>query len=62
MNVKLTKRQIEDYTELCRARDKGRLLTPNGLRFICAANNYDPEEIGKHFLEVLARFEADRQE
>ncbi len=27
----------------------------NSLRFICEANNYDPEAIGKHMLEVLAK-------
>ena len=53
MAEKLTKAQIEDYRKLCEARDHGRLLPPDGLRFICAANDYDPEKIGRHFLEVL---------
>ena len=26
----------------------GRILTPDGLRFICASFDYDPERIGKH--------------
>ena len=26
----------------------GRILTPDGLRFICASFDYDPEQIGKH--------------
>ena len=30
---------IEEYKELCSARDNGRLLTPNDLHFICEANN-----------------------
>ena len=51
----LTQKQIADYEQLCRDRSNGRLLTPDGLRFICEANNYDPEAIGQHFLEVLAK-------
>ncbi len=51
----ITKKQLEDYEQLCRDRNNGRLLTPDGLRFICEANNYDPEAIGRHLLEVLAK-------
>lgn len=58
MKKKLTQKQIADYEQLCRDRDSGRLLTPDGLRFICEACNYEPEAIGKHFLEVLASFRA----
>lgn len=54
MKKTLTQKQIADYEQLCRDRDSGRLLTPDGLRFICAAYNYDPEAIGQHFLEQLA--------
>ena len=54
MKKTLTQKQIADYEQLCRDRNNGRLLTPDGLRFICEANNYDPEAIGQHFLEVLA--------
>lgn len=56
MTERLSKKQIEEYKALCSARDNGRLLTPTGLRFICEANNNDPEAIGKHFLEALAKF------
>ena len=55
---KLTKKQIEDYNHLCYERDHGRLLTPDGLRFICEANNMDPEAIGKPLLECLAHMNA----
>lgn len=51
----ITKEQLEEYEQLRRDRDNGRLLTPDGLRFICEANNYNPEAIGRHFLEVLAK-------
>lgn len=52
---KLTKKQIADYEQLCRDRINGRLLTPDGLRFICEACHFDPEAIGQHFLEVLGQ-------
>lgn len=51
----ISKRQYDEYLRLCRRRDEGRILTPDGLHFICEANGYDPEKIGKHFLEVLPR-------
>lgn len=55
MTERLTKKQIEEYRQFCRDRDNGRILTPDGLRFICEANDYDAERIGKHFLELLPR-------
>ena len=58
---KLTQKQIEDYKQLCYDRNNGRILTPDGLRFIYEANNYDPEAIGQHFLEVLARFNSQKK-
>ncbi len=51
----LTQKQIADYRQLVKDRDNGRILTPDGLRFVCSANNYDPEAIGKYFLEMLAK-------
>lgn len=51
----ITKKQMAEYEQLKRDRDNGRLLTPDGLRFICEANGYDPEKIGKYFLEVLPK-------
>ena len=51
----ITKKQLAEYEQLKKDRDNGRLLTPEGLRFICEANGYDPEKIGKHFLEVLPK-------
>ena len=38
----ITKKQLEEYEQLRCDRDNGRLLTPDGLRFICEANNLDP--------------------
>jgi hypothetical protein len=52
----ITKKQLEEYERLRRDRDNGRLLTPDGLRLICAAYENDPEKIGIHMLEMLAKF------
>ena len=51
----MTKKQIADYNKLCQDRAHGRLLTPEGLAFICRANGYNAEAIGRHFLEVLPK-------
>ena len=56
---KLTDKQYEEYQRLCYARDHGRLLTPDGLRLVCAGLDYNPEAIGRHLLETLAKFQAD---
>ena len=59
MKRTLNKKQMADYEQLCRDRNNGRLLTPDGLRLICEANNYDPEAIGRHFLEVLGQMKME---
>lgn len=51
----ITKKELEDYKQLCKDRNEGKILTPDGLRFICQACNYNQEEIGKTMLENLAR-------
>ena len=47
--------EYEEYQKYLRDKNNGRILTPDGLRLICQANNYDAEKIGKHFLEVLPK-------
>ena len=54
----ISKKELEDYQRLCKDRNNGRILTPDGLRLVCEGLNKDPEAIGKHFLEALARFQA----
>lgn len=51
----LTNKEYEEYQAFLKEKSKGRILTPDGLRFICAANDYDPEKIGQHFLELLPK-------
>ena len=53
---KLTDKQYNEYQRILRDRDSARLLTPDGLRMICSAHEYDPEKIGLHFLTVLANW------
>ena len=36
-----------------------RTPTPDGLRIICASFDYDPEKIGKHMLDMLAKFRSE---
>lgn len=55
----ITKKELEDYKQLCKDRNEGKILTPDGLRFICRACNYNPEEIGKTMLENMARIYND---
>ena len=55
MKKTLTQKQIAEYEQYRYNRDNGRLLTPDGLCFICKAYDYNPEAIGKHFLELLPK-------
>ena len=57
MKKSLTQKQVTEYEQFCHDRDNGRLLTPEGLRLICSAYKYDPEAIGRHFLELLMKLE-----
>ena len=34
----------------------GRILTPDGLQIVCANFDYEPEQIGEHMMEMLAKF------
>ena len=51
----LTNKDYEEYQAFLKSKSQGRILTPDGIRFICAANDYDPEKIGQHFLELLPK-------
>ena len=55
----ITKKQQSEFEQLRRDRDNGRMLTPNGLRLICAAYDNDPEKIGIHMLETLTKFKSE---
>ena len=53
----ITKKELEEYRQMCYDKNHGRILTPEGIRFICEAHNYEPEAIGKYFLEILSRIQ-----
>lgn len=51
----ITNKEYEEFQKYKEDKLYGRVLTPDGLRLICAAENYDPEAIGKRMLETLAK-------
>ena len=52
----ITNKEYEAYEQYKTDRFYGRILTPDGLRVICAGLDNDPEKIGIHMLEMLAKF------
>ena len=40
--------EYEEFQKYPHDKNNGRILTPDGLWFICQANDYDPEKIGRH--------------
>lgn len=53
---RITDKEYEYFEEYKTAKINGQLLTPSGLNTICESFNYDPEKIGKHFIECNIRF------
>ena len=49
----LTNKQYEEYRQFKDLQLKGLPLTPNGVRFICEACDFDAEQIGQYFLDLL---------
>lgn len=47
--------EYEEFQKYLHNKNNGRILTPDGLRLIWQANDYDAEKIGQHFLEVLPK-------
>ena len=54
----ITQKELEDYQQLCRDRNNGKILIPDGLRLICEAYKNDPEAIGNHMLVTLIRMQS----
>ncbi len=53
---RITNKEYEKYQQYKTDMQHGRILTPNGLRVVCGGFDNDPEKIGIHMLEVLAKF------
>ena len=52
----ISNKEYEAYQQYQRDALYGRVLTPDGLRIICASLDNNPEKIGIHMLEMLAKF------
>ena len=52
----ISNKEYEKYQQYLTDQLHGRTLTLDGLRIICASFDYDPEKIGKHMLDMLAKF------
>ena len=49
-------KEYEKYQQYQTDKLHGRILTPDGLRVVCAGLDNDPKKIGIHMLEMLAKF------
>ena len=52
----ISNKEYERYQHYQTDKLHGRILTPDGLRVVCAGLDNDPEKIGKHMLEMLTKF------
>ena len=52
----ISNKEYEKYQQYQTDKLHGRILTPDGPRVICASLDNDPEKIGIHMLEMLAKF------
>ena len=52
----ISNKEYEAYQQYQRDKMYGRVLTPDGLRIICASLDNNPEKIGIHMLEMLAKY------
>lgn len=57
----MTNKEYEKYEEYKNAVLHGQILTPDGLRLICAAFEHDPEKIGEHMLEMNAKLQSEKR-
>lgn len=51
----ITNKEYEEWQRYKAEKAKGLILQPDTIRFICEANDYDVEKIGKDMLEVLPK-------
>jgi len=50
---RITDAEYAEYQQYKLDKARDRILTPDGLRFVCEAYGYDALKIGEHFIEVL---------
>ena len=51
--MQITNKEYEEFQKYKRDKLACHILTPEGLRFIIEANEYDAQKIGQHFLDML---------
>ena len=51
----ITNKEYEEFQRYKSDKVQGKILTPDGLRFIIEANEYDAQKIGQHFLDMLPK-------
>ncbi|MBQ1292382.1 MAG: cytochrome C [Lachnospiraceae bacterium] len=52
----ISNKKYEMYQQYEKDKLYGRILSPNGLRVICAGLDNDPMKIGIHMLEMVEKF------
>lgn len=55
----ISKKQMQEYEQFIKDKAAGRILTPDGIRLVCAAFNNNPQEIGVHFLNLLTKYQSE---
>ena len=55
----ITNKEYEKYQLYQTDKLHGRILTPDGLRVICAGLDNDAEKIGIHMLEMVSKFRSE---
>lgn len=51
----ITNKEYKEYTQYKLDKIHGKILTLDGIRLICEANNYNAEQIGEYMLELLVK-------
>lgn len=51
----ISNKEYEEFQKYKSDKLSGHIITPDGLRFIIEANEYDAQKIGQHFLEMLPK-------
>lgn len=51
----ISNKEYEEFQKYKSDKLNGRILSPDTLRFIIEANDYDAEKIGQHFLDMLPK-------
>ncbi|MDD6547376.1 cytochrome C [Blautia massiliensis (ex Durand et al. 2017)] len=55
----ISNKQYEEYQQYLYDKDHSRIITPDFIRFLCQANNFEPEAIGKQILEYYGKYRAE---